>query len=211
MKPIIFTGNRAGQVHRGEKTMTRRVIKPQPVWKDADGLMSAGWSYQASKTRQLNAWRDIEKFKTALVQFAPYKVGDLLWVRESFAFIDYSGIGWTELLFKTDGHEIFKGEKIKWQSPLFMPRWASRTTLEVTEVRAERLQEIGKDGRHAKDVLAEGITQQEIDQQAKWFHPDDSPAIAFAQTWNDVHRKHPENQWEANPWVWVIAFKRVSE
>ena len=88
---------------------------------------------------------------------------------------------------------------------IHMPRWASRITLEVTDVRVERVQDIGKDGSIARDILAEGIPQSAIDIQHKWFHPDDSPAIAFSQLWDSTNAKRGFD-WESNPWVWVVGF-----
>jgi hypothetical protein len=95
-------------------------------------------------------------------------------------------------------------------SAIHMTRWASRITLEITGVRVERLHEIGKDGRKAHDVLAEGITREQIEQQQKFFHPDDSPALAFAALWEQINGKREGCSWRDNPWVWVIEFKRIA-
>lgn len=94
-----------------------------------------------------------------------------------------------------------------WRPSIFMPRWASRITLEVVSVRAERVQEIGRDGRKAHDVLAEGITPKQIEHWAKWLHPDDAPAHTFGELWNSINGKKPGLSWAANPWVWVYEFK----
>jgi hypothetical protein len=79
-------------------------------------------------------------------------------------------------------------------SSLFMPRWASRLTLEITEIRVQRLQEISE-----ADCLAEGLTM---------FDADDIPLeIQYEQLWDSINGKtHP---WKSNPWVWVINFKKL--
>jgi hypothetical protein len=87
-----------------------------------------------------------------------------------------------------------------------MPRSASRLNLEITSVKVERLHEIGKDGRRAADVLAEGITREQIAHLEEIFHPDDSPALAFGSLWDSINGK---GSWKANPWVWVVCFNRV--
>ncbi len=206
MKPIIFTGVRSGQVHRGEKTMTRRVMKPQPNPETRNmeqAIFSEYWV-------QLDGYVDrCGRDYTGEPIKAPYQVGDLLWVKETWCEAVKSHQP-PRCFYKADtaieGEEIRQeyikaGYLYKWQSPLFMPRWASRTTLEVTEVRAERLQQISE-----ADALAEGVGKHDGSVRVGNTH-----RAEFACTWNEVHRKHPENQWEANPWVWVIAFKRVSE
>ena len=88
----------------------------------------------------------------------------------------------------------------RWRPSLFMPRWASRITLEITAVRVERVQDISEE-----DVEAEGLALQ------SWAGEDLEgwPKTAgFAQLWDSLNAKRGYG-WEANPWVWVIAFKRV--
>jgi len=89
---------------------------------------------------------------------------------------------------------------LRWRNPRFMPRWASRLLLEVTDVRVERLQDIDED-----DLKAEGIHFDEYD----FFNPPHREA--FARLWDSLYAKRPECQWAANPWVWRISFKRIKE
>lgn len=96
----------------------------------------------------------------------------------------------------------------KWKSPRFMPRWASRLTLRIKSVRVERVRDIGKDGRRARDVLAEGVTPGQIEHLREWFHQDDCPALAFASLWDSINAKRAP--WASNPWVWVVEFERVT-
>ena len=84
-----------------------------------------------------------------------------------------------------------------------MPRWASRITLEITGVRVERLQDISQ-----KDAIAEGgpPSHPSIDAVSRDYGFPDFSRSWFGQTWNHIYGKE---SWQANPWVWVIEFKRV--
>jgi hypothetical protein len=72
----------------------------------------------------------------------------------------------------------------------------------------ERVQEIGRDGRKAADVLAEGVPRRAIEIEEEWFHKDDAPAIAFSRLWDSINAKRGYG-WESNPWVWVITFQML--
>jgi hypothetical protein len=76
-----------------------------------------------------------------------------------------------------------------------MPRWASRTTLEVTDVRVERLQDISE-----ADALAEGVTA------GKYAGLERAYARAYSVLWEQING---EGSWGANPWVWAVSFQRV--
>lgn len=86
---------------------------------------------------------------------------------------------------------------IKWRSPIFMPRWASRITLEITEVRVQRLQEISEE-----DAAAEGV------EPAKLYISDEcGPFVAaYSTLWDSINGA---GSWDANPWVWAVSFKVV--
>ncbi len=83
---------------------------------------------------------------------------------------------------------------LKWKSPLFMPRWASRITLEITDIRVEMVQDIT-----GEDALKEGFCN---------YGTDVDTLDAFCEAWQklNANRGYP---WEKNPWVWVITFKVV--
>ena len=179
-RPIIFNTEMVQAILDGRKTQTRRVIKnPEKL----EGLMLSG---------EEENW-------------CPYgKIGDRLWVRETWAnILELSPE--KNLVYKaTDwkGWLEYEVEPIKWSSPLFMPRWASRITLEITNIRVERLQDITEE-----DAEAEGIS---------WSHsggPFDNPEIIgaienFAYFWDSLNAKRGY-PWDSNPWVWVIEFKKI--
>lgn len=143
----------------------------------------------------------------------PYgAVGDRLWVRETALYLrpiaGDDSIG--DVMYADhDDYDICyppkpngkKGRRqtitsidLGWRvSPsIFMPRWASRLTLEITSLRVERLQEISGD-----DAQAEGINM-----------PPSFAVAAFRELWNSLNAKRGFG-WDVNPWVWVIGFKRV--
>tara|TARA_Y100000114_G_C11737812_1_gene317235 strand:- start:57 stop:734 length:678 start_codon:yes stop_codon:yes gene_type:complete len=182
------------------KTQTRRIIKPQPVdtgvsWqfdlKDKRSACFSNFPYEKFNGREFG-----------VVEYCPYgKPGGLLWVRESirysaeasnFYFCD-KGVG-TERYLRL----LNEGGK-KSRPSIHMPRWASRITLEVTDVRVQRLQDISE-----ADVWAEGIV--ETDAYASALHSAEPVDLkqCFSTLWTSING--PES-WEANPWVWAVTFQ----
>lgn len=105
-----------------------------------------------------------------------------------------------------DGKVLAPREMV-WRPSIHMPRWASRITLEITNVRVERLQDIDE-----QDAVAEGITESQIDTELQAAEAMDqvepNPArCCFRYLWEDINGLA---SWDANPWVWVIEFKRVA-
>lgn len=94
-------------------------------------------------------------------------------------------------------HILNKDVPTRWRNPLYMPRWASRIDLEITGIRAERVQDITID-----DIYAEGCSALSSDADASELYE------WFSSLWDSINcKKHP---WNSNPWVWVIEFKKVS-
>lgn len=125
------------------------------------------------------------------------RVGDRLWVRETF--VDTTGKPYATISNKTYKERIiYKADDIhypiRWTSPLFMPRWASRITLEITEVRVEHLNQITEE-----DAKREGLDFDNI-----------HSVNAFLLVWNKLNAKRGYG-WETNPWVWVISFRRIEK
>jgi hypothetical protein len=208
-RPIIFRGDGVLGILEDRKTMTRRVIKPQPefVWgfgvRNGEDKFSAHVRYPGG--HQPDPWIN-----------CPYgKPGDRLWLRETWAPMcrvadpfcvcdeEAAKINhYTEYKADTgnplpgDWPEESRGDEecTKWLSPIFMPRWASRITLEIVSVRVERLQNISE-----ADAFAEGISG------GDWLG---DPVGEFAKLWNSINLKRGYG-WETNCWVWVLEFKRI--
>lgn len=197
-RPIIERGEGIRAILEGRKTQTRRLIKPQP---DKDG----GWIGCVSVGDH-----NIAEFCSC------GQAGDRLWVRETWESV--LGFPRDQTRYRADGIEKYH----KWHPSIHMPRWASRLTLEITEVRVERVQEIT-----FEDCLAEGILSLPPELIAgfglDWEPPDakgkepvdeladdlDSEIRhIFGKYWDSINGK---GAWERNDWVWVLNFKRIEQ
>lgn len=163
-----------------------------------------------------------------MVQRCPYgKAGDLLWVRETFIHepADYCWEASVSIpvrpahtVYRADVDPTGDGRGAGWSPSIHMPRWASRITLEVTGVRVERLQDISRD-----DAISEGVdphrcpTQQtEASMRAQLVAHRIGMAAhyvaeidyigGFRWLWESINGA---GSWDANPWVWVIEFRKV--
>lgn len=180
----------------GTKTQTRRVIKPQHL---------AFFNQEAAAL--LSDWSE---------RPLPYgKTGDRLWVREAWcACRDLNRVPPRDIPPGSSiEHEATKrsyaeiGLTGKLRPSMFMPRWASRITLEITSVRVERLQEIS-----IEDAKAEGAWGPDdsiVQKVADYFGTDifsANPRKAFQMLWESINGP---DSWAANPWVWAIEFRRV--
>ena len=209
-RPIIFSAPMVTAILAGRKSMTRRVIGKEQPWPEGLTPFPHGLSTPEAR-RDAAAW-------------CPYgQPGDRLWVREAWAWLEWchqgsyaftppeeptypphyvAADGGRRAVVYRAGTEKdawgMKGEP-KWRSPIHMPRTASRITLEVTDVRVERVQEISE-----KDVIAEGCPPD------AWYRVPGGPLKWFLSLWNRLHAKDGHG-WEANPWVWVLAFRRLEE
>jgi hypothetical protein len=202
--PILFSGPMVQAILANRKTQTRRKVKLLP------------WMYRAKMTLA-EAWADMgfgdgwylkvkhEPSDALQRVYCPCgKVGDRLWVRETWA--QYNGSDSPHAFYKADWHS---DQPPIWKPSIHMPRWASRITLEITAVRVERLQDTSE-----ADCLAEGIQRCTKDGELykygwdalPWVYWALNPRVAYRALWESING--PES-WEANPWVWVIEFKRV--
>lgn len=210
--PILFTGEMVRVVQEGRKTQTRRVIRLPPGFhppcKDDSGadLMTM--------------------FK------CPYGVpGDRLWMRENFVIYRSEKIKESGHVTFPDGDQVAKNGKFwkcreklrpkenwykekvyKLHPSIHMPRWASRITLEVTNVRVERVQDISEE-----DAKAEGVQRNNFlstnpfesgIHNVRLSAEKTSYKIEFRNLWNSINEKRGYG-WDKNPWVWVIDFKEI--
>lgn len=178
-RPILFSGPMVLAILEGRKTQTRRIIKLPADW-DGDKIFDNypfGVKYSAGDL--------VHRL------YPKWEVGDRLWVRETWRPKSHSfPIGIPYEYRATDAD--FVPDDIPWKPSIFMPRSASRITLEVTDVRAERVAEIC-----AADIVQEGLPFRD-----NTF----STLNDFRDMWKDING--PES-WRSNPWVWVITFKPV--
>lgn len=209
-KPILFNTDMVQAILEGRKTTTRRVVK------GLDGLdvYSAEPTEHSLESGDLNEWEfaygfhDSHAFYDAYKEVkCPYKVGDYLYVRETWKMVRYkvprhaipANFREYGYIYKADGIANSDGTPIKWHPSIHMPKEAARIFLRVTDVRIKRLHDMW-----ASDVSKEGI----------YFtkpHTADEMITKFAKLWNSTISKKGLDKygWDANPWVWVIQFERV--
>lgn len=190
-RPILFSAPMVRALLAGTKTQTRRVFKlPRGCsWYEALGGEAAG----QIQDDEGPGWWHVEE------QRCPYgQPGDRLWVRESFCE-DPLSFG---ALYRADGEldEQALNAGGKWRPSIHMPRWASRITLEVSGVRVERLQDINE-----ADCIAEGCTGGHGSIPGYGYNA--TPLEHYHWLWNSINGPV---SWEANPWVWVVEFKRLN-
>lgn len=203
-RPIIFSGESVRAILADQKTQTRRIVKPQPP---AVGGASAVFRYA-------DGWRfgGVDYRDDSRLERCPHGVaGDRLWVREKWAVRRLRAGFWLEFpdgknyhATRPDAERYAKGDG--WRSPIHMPRWASRLTLELVSVRVERLQDISEE-----DAKAEGIAEP-APVHGRWCDPKRgreghwSYRKPFSRAWDAIHSA---GAWEANPWVWRVEFRRA--
>jgi hypothetical protein len=222
-RPILFSAPMVRALLDGRKTQTRRVVKPQPTPEVVDaGVISSGnpaangvWSWLDSK--------ELEWASTVGDDFrCPYGVpGDVLWVREAWTPVPASAYRMSEGVQQTVNPSDPYMAAIyaagwdrsipKWKPSIHMPRWASRLTLKITDVRVERLNDISE-----ADALAEGLVEYDpTDEDPAEFAWDDergrgevfnNAVSAYRDLWNHIN---DPGSWAANPWVWAVSFEVV--
>lgn len=174
-RPILFSAEMVRAILENRKTQTRRVVQPFPL--------HDSWG----------RWNGMPRERQ---RPCPYgQPGDGLWCKETF---------WHHRECRHPfehgacvRYEPFEGYEKK--SPLFMPRWASRITLEITGVRAERIQDITAD-----DCMAEGIDPSDV----SGIGSDHALIKAYRELWDSLNANRGYG-WDANPFCWVVSFKRV--
>jgi len=196
----------------GRKTQTRRVVKPQP-WdesKHIPGGCGFAWSKRGEGSSSFD-WNTTERaLAEQITRYCPYgQPGDRLWVKETFhcnATFDGPQITYSAYqpgesrcerrVFQSapDSHWWLEDDN-HWRPSIHMPRWASRITVEIVAVRVERLKDISN-----YDALAEGVELRGCTQYGTGCRD------AFRALWES--RRGP-GSWNANPWVWVIEFRRI--
>ncbi|EPL2137991.1 MULTISPECIES: morphogenetic protein [Klebsiella] len=204
---MIFNGEMVRAILDGRKTQTRRIMAPQP----ADDIERCIFP-----NPEAIGWKSSLRHKhgSTTAHFCHYgKPGDRIWVRETFQgpLFDYDLMDSyckdptpfekpEFCVYKADGvpaPEFYDADDelhCCWRPSIHMPRWASRILLEITNVRVERLKSIS-DG----DAIREGCSTADM-------KSGDCVADVFARLWASIYGAE---SWNANPWVWVIEFKRV--
>lgn len=201
-RPVIFNGEMVRAILDGRKTQTRRTVSDRH-------LHLINVASQVGECYPLESGIDHANSQSYYREHCPFgQVGDRLWVRETLMDLTGTGIEATTgkfegFAYRADtpagsyGDEVRKEYGLKWTPSLHMPRKACRILLEITAVRVERLNDISEE-----DARAEGATPS----QHIITPPEALYRVGFSKLWRSIYG---EESWGANPWVWVIEFKRV--
>ncbi|EHR1181179.1 hypothetical protein KS835_001534 [Salmonella enterica] len=204
---MIFNGEMVRAILEGRKTQTRRVLA---TYQDAVKFCPE-WDVNGKQIFIVLGEKDHTGMNPVITAIpCPFgQPGDRVWVRETFrvhsratdvATLVYRASvrnSWTEQTHRVPVAVCNKpATPEKWTPSIHMPRWASRITLEITDVRVERLRDLSEE-----DAKSEGIIPSAGGVLPGWEY-----RINFRDLWMDIYGT---DNWEANPWVWVIEFKRV--
>lgn len=199
-RPILFSGAMVRALLAGTKTQTRRVVKMKKHHQIEQRDDGTNWPWMYDGERDDDSWMR-----------CPYgQPGDQLWVREAWrAVMEADHLPPRDL---SPAHRVWYEADAphqpgfgKLRPSMFMPRWASRITLEITSVRVERLQSISE-----ADAMAEGVTALPCGDMwtagGMYDGPlhDANPCGAYRRLWDSINGP---DSWEANPWVWAVEFK----
>lgn len=208
-RPILFSAPMVSAILEGRKTQTRRVLKEQPPLTNKE-IMPLYTMEPEPKVTEVTMHEVMENempFPSSVSRHkCPYgKIGDRLWVRETF--MDLSGTGvehrdsegkLQRFAYAADcpkgshGDELRKEFGLKWKPSIHMPRTACRIVLEITKIRVEQLQDISE-----SDCLKEGVGSPILR---------DCKKPKFMQLWESINGT---GSWNKNPWVWVVEFKVI--
>lgn len=210
---VLMSGPMVRRIIAGLKLQTRRAMRRQPkrlgIYTTGDGSRQVDWCL-------------VDKYgdPTDSEIRCPYgRPGDRLWVKETWAYDgpsldaaraaveDAMGPGSVGIYYRAD--MVHEDSGLRWRPSIFMPRWASRLLLDVTEVRVERLQAISEEDARAEGAAFHdglGIGHSGWRHDEKEIHAD--ARSSFARLWREING--PES-WDENPWVWVVGFKIAAE
>lgn len=233
-RPILFSAAMVRAILEGRKTVTRRVVKPAFPATVRELLPLAGSLDYCMPCHPANPelpWE--EEARTC-----PYgKPGDQLWVQETWGEVNLQDVPGIAYLAGGDVRELRHGRAVfskrgwrvqspksrenrfqafsgdlrlcaagRWKPADKMPRWASRIILEVTDVRVERLKDITDEQAKAEGIAPLPCGRYRCGHDEEGVVTSLSPVTAFAWLWESINGA---GSWEANPWVWVVAFRRV--
>ena len=213
-RPILFTGDMVRALLDGSKTQTRRAVSGSGAAMLEFLAETTDDLAQEHESGGLRVWcDDYPEEGSDLLKYRYGQPGDRLWVRETHYIVDEG----SQYFYRATGgysqhkeiDEAHGNAPLVWAGPwkpsIFMPRRASRMTLEITSVRVERLQDISE-----ADAIAEGIERTAHGFWRLYGKPEVngsySPVASYRSLWESINGP---GSWALNPWVWVIEFKRI--
>lgn len=209
-RPILFRGEMVRAILAGQKTQTRRIVKPPPVLHE---FLPGDTRFAFVPPQTQNGYlavgcHVIDKNNTSYIKLPYGGPGDLLWVRETWGYgRNRSAFSQPHVVYRADAGEPRVASDF-WKPSIHMRREHCRLVLEITGVRVERLQDISRE-----DAIAEGIQVlplQSADDPSAWWqsapgvNQERTPQASFQALWRSIHGA---DSWDANPWLWVIGFR----
>ncbi|WP_430992333.1 hypothetical protein [Klebsiella aerogenes] len=207
---MIFNSEMVRAILDGRKTQTRRIVK------GTDGAVKfcKEWDINGEEIFVVLGEKDHTGMNPVFGAIScPFgAVGDRIWVRETWA---EAGACAPDLkLYRANYPEhvpsiyenVPPAEEIRWTPSIHMPRWASRILLEITDVRVEQLNAISEEDARAEGIIDGGCLNCGEPEPCGCANPEPDDTDAFAYLWQSIYG---QENWNANPWVWVIEFKRV--
>ena len=209
-RPILFSGPMVRALLAGRKTQTRRVVKNLPVA-----------AVEARRATTVPAhWFTDTGGQSTMIACPCGAPGDRLWVKETHAIVPRTAYAMSEGVPQTlrpdDDHDAAvyaadweRSKPGRWRPSIHMPRWASRLTLEITDVRVERLHAITETDAEAEGVREPSIGPIHMVSPERCGEIDRAKAPAlflWEMLWRSINGT---DSWNANPWVWVVTFKVV--
>ncbi|MEL2089765.1 hypothetical protein [Klebsiella pneumoniae] len=210
---MIFNSEMVRAILDGRKTQTRRPIKWKQTRFTEIGERDDGskWPWSEDAEHACDFWHP-----------CPFgAVGDRIWIRESFfpAPLEMQYTPPRKTMWNIAYRDGVQMEKLapaeynpliynyeRWTPSIHMPRWASRILLEITDVRVERLNAISEEDARAEGIIDGGCLNCGEPEPCGCANPEPDATDAFAYLWQSIYG---QDNWNANPWVWVIEFKRV--
>ncbi|HCT3488598.1 TPA: hypothetical protein OTT77_001876 [Klebsiella variicola] len=220
---MIFNAEMVRAILAGRKTQTRRIMKVQPESNQLGLLLITDSTKHSDIGKyhwaESNATGNHVRSKLFLCPFGA--VGDRIWVREGFfpAPLEMQSEPPRKTMWNIAYRDGMQMEKLapaeynptiynyeRWTPSIHMPRWASRILLEITDVRVERLNAISEEDARAEGIIDGGCLNCGEPEPYGCANPEPDATDAFAYLWQSIYG---QENWNANPWVWVISFKRV--
>lgn len=225
-RPILFIGDMVRAILEGRKTVTRRTVKSDWIQSErapletsagvfhfwCSGEFACPYGLPGDRLWVRETWCDVNLYGApGLAYRADGDIRDLMaepcFLDADGAF-DYSADRVKAYGFAVWCDDLLSGAEGRWRPSIHMPRWASRILLEITAVRVERLQDITEEQAIAEgidlDALADAQDRYDMVLAGSGADGRATPITAFRDLWNSTG-----GDWDANPWVWVIEFKRV--
>ncbi|HBQ2984167.1 morphogenetic protein [Klebsiella pneumoniae] len=224
---MIFNSEMVRAIVSGRKTQTRRIMKVQPESNQLGLLLITDSTRHSDIGKyhwaESNATGNHVRSKLFSCPFGA--VGDQIWVRETFQgplfdyelmdeyledsskfekpeFCQYAADGGHRPEYQDADDNLRHG----WRPSIHMPRWASRILLEITDVRVERLNAISEEDARAEGIIDGGCLNCGEPEPCGCANPEPDATDAFAYLWQSIYG---QENWNANPWVWVISFERI--